>query len=133
MTKIKTFNLSDVLSVSTGRLLSDRHMEGVYDLIGHLVNDNGVTTIGIAALSGRCKAFMLETFPKLADADLALLDSMMEGANNAQMNEICAQWIATQEEKLGRTFEVPQIPNIGGQEFEDDLNALFDRIENDKR
>lgn len=33
----KTFHISDILSVTTGRLVSTRHLDGVYDVIGHLV------------------------------------------------------------------------------------------------
>ena len=33
----KTFHISDILSITTGRLVSNRHIDGVYDVIGHLV------------------------------------------------------------------------------------------------
>ena len=39
----KAFHISDILSVTTGRLVSTRHMEGVYDVIGHLVGRDVLT------------------------------------------------------------------------------------------
>lgn len=40
---MREFDLSDVLSATTGRLLSLRHMEGIYDVLNYMTGDNLMT------------------------------------------------------------------------------------------
>jgi hypothetical protein len=37
---MRLFHISDVLSVTTGRLVSTRHIDGVYDILNFLTSDN---------------------------------------------------------------------------------------------
>lgn len=59
----KRFHLGDVLSITTGHLLSPRHMEGVYEILNHMTGDQlfthqlprasrGMRTVSKAAISG---------------------------------------------------------------------------------
>lgn len=65
MSAARDFPIGDVLSVTTGRLLSRRHMAGVYDVLGHVTGDPGITTIGIAMVSGAAAAHVLAQHPDL--------------------------------------------------------------------
>lgn len=40
MTTVKTFHVGDVLSVTTGRLLSPTHMDGLYEILNFLTGAN---------------------------------------------------------------------------------------------
>jgi hypothetical protein len=40
----RLFHIGDILSVTTGRLLSPRHMDGLYDVLGYMTGDRGVMT-----------------------------------------------------------------------------------------
>jgi hypothetical protein len=43
MTETRDFALADILTVTTGRLLSHRHIAGVYDLMGFMVGEDLMT------------------------------------------------------------------------------------------
>lgn len=50
MFREREFALEDILSVTTGRLVSKRHMDAVYDVIGFISGDKDVQTIGLSML-----------------------------------------------------------------------------------
>jgi len=60
----KDFHISDVLSVTTGHLVSTRHMDGVYDIMNFLFDDN-LTTIGLAVMADTAREELLEQHPDL--------------------------------------------------------------------
>ena len=60
----KKFHISDVLSITTGRLLSNSHMSGIYDILNFMVDDN-LYTNQLPRASNKCKPFLLKQFPKL--------------------------------------------------------------------
>jgi hypothetical protein len=41
---IRRFHVGDILSVITGRMVSPRGMEGIYDILGYMTNDSPYTT-----------------------------------------------------------------------------------------
>lgn len=43
MNTAKTFHLGDILSATTGKLVSTRHIEGVYDILGFMTGENLMT------------------------------------------------------------------------------------------
>ncbi len=66
--KIKKFHLGDVLSITTQRLVSPRHMVGVYDILNFMTGDN-LFTHQLPRAANECKPYLLEQFPKLAEVD----------------------------------------------------------------
>lgn len=58
----KAFDLGDILSVTTGLMLSDRGMVGVHDLIGHMTGQM-MTDMGCAAMRERCSAELMRQHP----------------------------------------------------------------------
>jgi len=73
----KLFHIGDILSITTGRLVSPRHMEGVYDILGYMTGDSLFTHQLIRA-ADRCKPVLLEQHPFLAgwgEQLVAALDS----------------------------------------------------------
>lgn len=78
----KPFHIGDVLSITTGRLVSPRRIDGVYSILNYMTGDNLFThQLGRAATA--CRPFLLSDHPWLAEmgADLvARLDALPEGA-----------------------------------------------------
>lgn len=68
MTKTRDFHLGDVLTVTTGRLLSPRHMEGIYDLL-QFMTGQPVFTHQLGRVSDECKPSLYRQHPWLRDFD----------------------------------------------------------------
>jgi hypothetical protein len=61
----RDFDLGDILSISDGRLVSPRHMDGVYDIVNYMTGDS-ISTIGLLAAAPVCRRALLEQHPALA-------------------------------------------------------------------
>ena len=92
----KKFHLGDVLSITTGWLVSPRGMGGVQDILDFMTGDN-LFTHQLPWV--RCKPYLLEQFPQLAEVDAS-------GVNI----ENHRRWLAEQVAKYGEEFEVKPIP-----------------------
>lgn len=80
----KSFHISDVLTAVTGKLYSLRHMEGVYDIMGHLSGEDLMTHQLVRAF----KVFtpvLAERFPELAAI------TAPDVTNTKQLEEFIAQ------------------------------------------
>jgi hypothetical protein len=104
----KKFHLGDVLSVTTGRLVSPRHMDGVYDILNFMTGDN-LFTHQLPRASDECKPHLLAQFPQLAEVDAS-------GVNTKNHK----QWLAEQVAKYGEEFEVKPIPK-GAHQFKNPI------------
>jgi len=93
----QAFPLADILTVTTGRLLS-RHMDDVYRIL-HYLTDDVVMTHQIPRAVGACQPAVLEQHPQLVD---------VTPATNAGIDEIGA-WLAEQERRFGETLTVSPI------------------------
>jgi hypothetical protein len=108
----KTFHISDVLSVTTGRLVSTRHMGGIYEILNWMTGDE-LFTHQLPRAMRQCVPLLLKSFPELSsagDADaMAKLDELL----GAQLGpkEACAQWIVWLLATRGGSSEyaVPQL------------------------
>jgi hypothetical protein len=58
------FHYSDVLSVSDGRLVSSRHIDGVYDVIGAITGEE-VDTIDLLGFGDSAAAYLKKLYPVL--------------------------------------------------------------------
>ena len=63
---MKLFHISDVLSVATGRLVSSRHMDGIYEILNFLTGDS-LFTHQLPRAMNECKSWLRSTFPMLMD------------------------------------------------------------------
>lgn len=68
MPEPRMFDLGDVLTVSSGRLLSERGMDGLYDIL-HFMTGAPVFTHQIPRVLPIAKIAMLEQHPQLRDLD----------------------------------------------------------------
>jgi len=74
--KTKQFHLGDVLSVITGNLVSLRHVDGLYDILGFMIDAPGLMTHQIPSASLICEPVLKQRYPELVcpEMDLAVKD-----------------------------------------------------------
>lgn len=65
MPDLRTFHIGDILSVTTGLLVSPRHMDGMYDLLGYMTGDE-LWTHQLPRACDECEPSLREQFPDLA-------------------------------------------------------------------
>jgi hypothetical protein len=70
MTDTRDFPLADILSITTGRLLSHRHMDGVYEILNHLTGDN-LMTHQLPRAAETCRPALIAQHPFLVDLTVA--------------------------------------------------------------
>lgn len=61
---MKEFHISDILSITTGRLVSTRGMQGIYDILNYLTGDN-LFTHQLPRASEECEPYLKRNYPKL--------------------------------------------------------------------
>lgn len=120
----KTFALGDVLSITTGRLVSESHIGGVYQILNWMTRDN-LFTHQLSRVRKECAPWLLRWFPELKNARVWLLDQMIkEGDDNTVVHDLiagdvkaermtaCAEWVKIEigAFELLREYEVPRIP-----------------------
>lgn len=67
-TRQKAFALGDILSITTHKLVSDRHMDGVYDILNFMTGES-LFTHQLPRASEICGPELLKQHPALAEID----------------------------------------------------------------
>lgn len=62
----RAFDLGDILTITTGSLVSPRHIGGVYDLLGFMTGDT-LFTHQLPRAAEACRGPLLEQLPLLAE------------------------------------------------------------------
>ena len=112
--QMKKFHLGDVLSIITGRLVSPRHIDGVYAIL-HFMTDDNVFTHAIPRVIAECKPYLVKQFPQLdsskMDAALATLGETLEDKRGKiEAAKLVEVWLARQIEEYGEMLDVESIP-----------------------
>ena len=132
----KEFHLGDVLSITTGRLVSSRHIDGVYDILNFMTGDN-LFTHQLPRASRECEPYLLMQFPQLAtpemdaavaklDKELRNLDVVPSHRRNDKAKEIVSKWLAEQIAVYGETLSVEPLP----KGFIHEVKNPIDELEN---
>ena len=66
MAERRHFHLGDVLSITTGRLLSPDRIGGVYEILNYMTRDN-LFTHQLGRASEECKPWLIRQHPQLAE------------------------------------------------------------------
>lgn len=74
MSDTKYFDISDVLSITHERLVSTRHMDGVYDILNFMTGEN-LFTHSLPRAAEVCKPALLAQFPQLAEDSAEHIDA----------------------------------------------------------
>lgn len=115
MSDVRDFDLGDVLSVTTGRLVSPRHIAGVYDILGHVTGER-LMTHQLPRACDQAKPGIIEQHPDLADVDVPSgLDS----------EEKVMEWLAVAKQTYGETRPIAAVPT---ENPPDPIEELIDKV-----
>ena len=124
----KSFHLGDILSVTHDRLVSPRHMEGVYEICNWLTQDN-LFTHQLVRVHDECKAALLMQHPDLnelvhiTDEDAAILSK--------NCSDWWLLWLGRQVERFGEYRDVEPIPQ-GIHEYKDPIVEAVEMVGADR-
>jgi hypothetical protein len=65
---VKLYHISDVLTVTTGRLVSNRHIDSVYDILNFLTGDE-LFTHQLPRASRECEPWLKAQYPQLFESN----------------------------------------------------------------
>ena len=110
---MKAFDISDVLSVTTGRLVSSRHMDGIYDILNFLTGDS-LDTHQLPRAMEECEPWLRTTFPQLFGDNpviqkaLSELDGLMdESDDRPERGAKIAEWVEVLRGRLNLPASLP--------------------------
>lgn len=69
MTETRDFHLGDIQSVTTSRLVSPRHMDGIYDILGYMTGED-LFTHQLSRAARECEGPLLAQHPDLAAVEV---------------------------------------------------------------
>ena len=116
---MRTFDLGDVLSITTGKLVSPRHIEGVYDILNYMTRDN-LFTHQLPRARQECAPWLLRQHPQLAEVDA-------ESVTPDNFRE----WLERQSEMFGAALVVEPIPQ-DDHERKNPLTELGEMVDPEK-
>jgi hypothetical protein len=102
MSETKTFHIGDILSVTTGRLVSPDGIDGVTAILSFMTGENLSEYYGLPHAGDECGPFLREQFPDLAAVRIPAGVLEDEAGGWA--------WLASQAGMLGATREVLPLP-----------------------
>ena len=97
---MKSFHISDVLSVTTGKLVSSRHMDGIYDILNFLTGDS-LYTHQLPRAMRECEPWLRSQFPTIMEDSpiivklLPVLDAASAKCDGRRdcLGAACEQWV----------------------------------------
>ena len=112
----KNFDLGDVPSVTTGILVSTRHIEGVYDILNFMTGES-LFTHQLPAACRECEPVILAQHPALAEIEVPEL-----GPDTAM------PWLDQMKAVFGDTLPVTPLDRAAGKYSDPigDLAAMTD-------
>jgi len=99
MNAVRTFHLGDILSVTTGRLVSPSHMDGLWGVLNFMTGDN-LMTHQLPRAGEECAPELLRQHPDLANVEVpARFDGELD----------VRQWLSRQVVLFGEYREVTSL------------------------
>lgn len=120
---MRKFHISDILSVTTGRLVSLRHMDGVYDILNYLTGDD-LFTHQLPRANRQCLPWLREQFPDLMpDANnrhigrfiAAMADIAQSDAGKEERSHFIDEMVKELARDLGLPMELEVRPIPSGE------------------
>jgi hypothetical protein len=115
----RDFDLGDVLSVTTGMLVSPRHMEGIYDILNFATGDD-LFTHQLPRAIREVRPVILAWHP-----DLAAVDASTVTPENHK------EWLVEQKRRFGETRRIERL-NEDQHERIDPLSELVEKVSPDR-
>jgi len=94
----KNFHIGDVLSITTGLLVSPRRMDGIYDILNWMTGES-LFTHQLPRVMKEAQPVLLKFHPQLADVVTPEFKSPDD----------VGAWVATQINAFGETLPVPKM------------------------
>lgn len=116
----REFHIGDILSASHGRLLSPRHMEGVYDVLGYMAGES-LYTHQLPRIAREAEPVLRHSLPFLNEIEVPAFTS----------KEDIETWLADIAVKYGDTHPVP-ILSKDEHERIDPMSELAEMVHPDK-
>ncbi len=129
---MKTFHISDVLTLTTGLLVSNRHMEGVYEILSFLTGDN-VWTHQIPRVMEECSPWLKAQYPHLFPDNPPMAALIVEFQKYIETPEgkndltgACQRWCAS----VATAMKLPE--QLSVYELGADMHTHIDPVEEAK-
>lgn len=119
MSETKDFHITDILSMTTGKLVSSRRMTGVYELAEWMAGEP-IWTHQLPRMFREAAPVLLAAHPQLANADC-------EGVTPENLVDRTAGWVA----QFGATLPVPRL-TADQHERIDPLSELAEKVRPDR-
>ena len=116
---MKDFHIGDILSITTGRLVSPTHMDGIYAILNYMTNDD-LFTHQLPRAMQECTPYLLEQYPQLANVDA-----------NEVNEENLQKWLAEQATRFGEFLPVAPIQTTEYKAIDPIVEAM-DLVGNNK-
>jgi hypothetical protein len=132
----RQFHISDVLSISTGRLVSTRLMDGIYDILNFMTGDDLFTHV-LPRAARECKPYLFQQHPSLDSISTERLDVLLEEAAASEgtiaPESAISCWIEEECQRLGipEMLEVETIP-MDDHDVRDPVVELEDMVGKDR-
>ncbi len=135
MSETREFDLGDILTIIDGRLISPRHMAGVYDILNFMTGED-VFTHQIPRLMREAKPILLRAHPQLdspeinfAFGELTLMLETPTGKNEPV--NLVAGWLSKLKATFGETLPVPKMDAFEHERI-DPLSELVEHVHPDR-
>ncbi|MEV7364290.1 hypothetical protein [Streptomyces sp. NPDC091299] len=112
----RPFPLADILTMTTGRLLSPRHMDAVYEIANWMTGDDLMTHQLVRATEA-CGPALLDQHPQLRD---------VQPPDGIDVPDLLA-WLANAEREHGEQLPVAPLPD-GAWKQQDPIEELCDMV-----
>lgn len=108
----KKFHIGDVLSVSTGYLVSKNHIGGVYAVLNFMTNDS-LSTLALVRACKVCRPALFSQHPWLQspemDQEFAKLEAAIQ-TPGADVELVAMELVANMSKKHGEEIEIEPLP-----------------------
>ena len=125
----KLFHIGDVLSITTGRLVSPTHMDGVYAILNYMTGDS-LFTHQLPRASRECAPWLLRQHPQLDSDDIRRrVEDLVArlGLQSAEPNQVVRDWLAEVVAVYGAELPVDPIP-ADDHDRKNPLTELVDMV-----
>lgn len=111
----KMFHVGDVLTITTGKIVSPSGMDGIYGILNYMSGDN-LYTHQLGRVMEECEPYLLRQFPMLAGVDAGVVHDVP--SRDAFLDTVSAIY--------GEMLEVEPMP-MDDHTFKDPLTELLER------
>jgi hypothetical protein len=109
---MKQFHIGDILSVSTGCLVSDRQLDGLYDIMDYMSGSSGITTLGLYYMSESAEASLKRQLPWLSDIKVPDFEKLRDEKGQIHVEAAIWLWVRAVGELHGEWHYIDRISNL---------------------